>query len=139
MGALTPKISCGRRIEIAADEFLFSRVSTLYISCGRRKANDFFSPRLRASGLKSDFTGESADSDILARLIDFFCVVVFFGSTLIIYIVSMTNQITTRLGWGWPRHPQGAKGVPEPPLGAQGATPIFFFSFFLFFFEKIFF
>jgi hypothetical protein len=27
--------------------------------------------------------------------------------------------------WGWLDHPQGAKGVAKPPLGAQGPPQIF--------------
>jgi hypothetical protein len=70
IGVSTLNISCGRRIGIAAGKFHTSRASTPYISRGRRKEKDFFLLQLRASGLKSNFIGESADSDILARLID---------------------------------------------------------------------
>jgi hypothetical protein len=118
MGASAPKISCGRRIGIAVGEFLSSRASTPYISCGRRKAEDFFSLRLQASGLKSDFIGESADSDILARLIGFFlyCYLLWLNSD---YIYSEYNKS---------KHCKSWMGVAK---GAKATSN--FFSFFFFF------
>jgi hypothetical protein len=120
MGASTPKISCGRRIGIAAGEFLSSRASTPYISCGRRKAKDFFSLRLRASGLKLDFIGESADSDILARLIDFFlcCCLLWLNSDYIYSEYNKSKHCKSRMGVA-----QGAKATPN-------------FLFFFFFLKK---